>query len=180
MDMGLGGLRELVIDREAWHAAVHGVTKSRTWLSDWTELNWNQNLMGTAKSKTTINTHTKRKKQPKCNTKDGYQNIREQNSKGRKKTYKNRPKAIKKMAIRTLILMPRLPPGYLPKSGIEPRYPALLADSLPPEPPGKPIHIDNYLKCKWIRCSKQEIQTGWLDTKIRPMYMLSTKDSLQT
>ena len=28
------------MDREAWHAAIHGVTKSRTWLSDWTELNW--------------------------------------------------------------------------------------------------------------------------------------------
>ena len=40
MDMGLGRLRELVMDREAWHAMIHGVTKSRTRLSDWTELNW--------------------------------------------------------------------------------------------------------------------------------------------
>ena len=39
-DMGLGELREMVMDREAWRAAIHGVVKSRTRLSDWTELNW--------------------------------------------------------------------------------------------------------------------------------------------
>ena len=37
VDMGLGGLLKLVMDREAWRAAVHGVAKSWTWLSDWTE-----------------------------------------------------------------------------------------------------------------------------------------------
>ena len=39
-DMSLGKLQKLVMDRESWRAAGHGVTKSQTWLSDWIELNW--------------------------------------------------------------------------------------------------------------------------------------------
>ena len=40
MDMGLGELRELLMDGEAWCPVIHGVKKSQTWLSDWTELTW--------------------------------------------------------------------------------------------------------------------------------------------
>ena len=45
MDMSLSELREIVMDREAWHAVIHGVTESRTWLSDWTELNWMKKVL---------------------------------------------------------------------------------------------------------------------------------------
>ena len=45
MDMSLSKLRELVKDREAWHVVIHGVAKSQTWLSDWTELTENRAVL---------------------------------------------------------------------------------------------------------------------------------------
>ena len=57
MDMGLGGLRELVMDREAWCAAVHGVAKSRTRLNDWTELNWTEGALPQGLRSSTSNTY---------------------------------------------------------------------------------------------------------------------------
>jgi len=45
MDVSLSELREMVLDREAWRAAIHGVAKSRTRLSDWTELNFGNRLV---------------------------------------------------------------------------------------------------------------------------------------
>ena len=50
MDIGLGRLQELVMDSESWHAVVHGIAKSRTGLSDWTELNFLKEEMATQSS----------------------------------------------------------------------------------------------------------------------------------
>ena len=53
-DMSLSKLREIVKDREAWSTAVHGVAKSRTWLSDWTELNWMRKRVLKSKQKPSV------------------------------------------------------------------------------------------------------------------------------
>ena len=63
MDVSLSERRELVMDREAWHAAIHGVWKSQTWLSDWIELNW------TRLKHLKLETHT-------CNIVSNYQIIK--------------------------------------------------------------------------------------------------------
>ena len=102
MDMSLSGLWELVMDREAWRAAVHGVAKSWTQLSNWTELNWESENHSVVSDS--------------CNPTDCMEFSRQEYWSG----------------------LPFLSPGNVPDPEIEPRPPALQADSLPSEPPGKP------------------------------------------
>ena len=81
MDVSLGELRELVMDREAWRAVIHGVTKSQTRLSDWSNLIWSDvdNITLTAKSEEELKSLLMRlkEKSEKAGLKPNIQNIQE-------------------------------------------------------------------------------------------------------
>ena len=109
MDVSLSELRELVMVKEAWRVAIHGVTKSWTWLRDWTELNWKLKESESESHSVVSNF---------CDPIDYtvHGNLQDR--------------------ILEWVAIPFS--RDLPNSGIKPRSPALQADSLPAEQPGKP------------------------------------------
>ena len=129
MDMSLSKLWELEMDREAWRAAVHGVAKSWTRLSDWTELNNDLNMSPRISVYMFVIFLVKVKWKSK--------------SVSRVWLFAT-PWTIQPMEFSRPEYWSGEPfpsPGDLPNPGIEPRYPTLWADSFPAEPQGKPSHF---------------------------------------
>ena len=137
--MSLSELRELVIDREAWSAAIHGVTKSQTWLSDWSDLmvayfiivlsfTWiayfqTSSLLKGIRTYSCLCLVT----QSRLTLGDTMDCIVQRLL---------CPQGFSREEYWSRLPCP--PPGDLPNLGIQPRSPALWADALPSELPGKP------------------------------------------
>ena len=78
-----------------------------------------------------------------------------------------------------LLLLPPIPPTnrvFSNESTLHMRWPKYWSFSLSISPSNGVILINNYLKCIWVECPNQKTKTGWMDTKTRPRYMLSTRD----